>query len=202
MNAVSYVAHFDYPVELPFSNGDFLYKLNAILPFSISVHSVERVEDDFHARFGAKKRTYKYFLHSFKDPFAAKYSYHLRYPLDIEAMNKAAEHLLGTHDFSCFEKTGSDNGTSICTVYSAGWKEYVPSHVSELGFEGGSYWVFEICANRFLRNMVRATVGTLLEIGRGARSVEWIDEVLESGDRCQGGESVPGHALFLCRVEY
>lgn len=202
VNAINYVAHFDYPEALPYSDGDFLYKLNAILPFSIAVHSIEKVENDFHARFGATKRTYKYFLHSAKDPFAAKYSYYLRYPLDYEAMNQAAAHILGTRDFSCFEKTGSDNGTSLCTVYSASWKEYTPSHVSELGYPGGSYHVFEISANRFLRNMVRATVGTLLEIGRGTRKIEWIDEVLESGDRCCGGESVPGHALFLSKVEY
>lgn len=202
VHAVNYVAHFDYPVEIPFTAADFIYKLNAILPFGVTIHSIESVSEDFHARFGAKRRTYRYFLHSSKDPFMAKYSYYLRYPLDFEAMNKAASQLLGTHDFSCFEKTGSDNGTSICTVFSAGWKEYTPSHVSELGFEGGKYYVFEISANRFLRNMVRATVGTLLEIGRGARKPEWILEVLASGDRCASGESVPGHALFLCKVEY
>ena len=106
-------------------------------------------------------------------------------------MNAAARLLLGTKDFSCFEKVGADNKTSICTVFEAYWQKDDPSH-----------WSFHIAANRFLRNMVRAIVGTLLEVGRGKRSPESINELLASGNRSSAGESVPGHALFLSKVEY
>ena len=124
-------------------------------------------------------------------------------------MNKACQFLLGTHDFSCFEKTGTDNKTSICTVYDAFWAPYTPSHIQVMESEGGStlpsdspYWYFRIAADRFLRNMVRATVGTLIEVGRGKHAPEWVAELIESGTRGDAGESVPGNALFLNKVEY
>ena len=109
-------------------------------------------------------------------------------------MNKAASLLLGKHDFSCFEKTGGDNKTSICTVREARWETYGPG--------SGDYLKFTVTADRFLRNMVRAIVGTLLEVGRGKRTVESVTALLESHDRCEAGESVPGHALFLSGIEY
>jgi tRNA pseudouridine38-40 synthase len=120
-------------------------------------------------------------------------------------MNRAAESLLGTHDFSCFEKTGGSNKTSVCTVTEARWESYVPDHVRLMGFpaEEGDYLVFRISADRFLRNMVRAIVGTLLEVGRGRRSVESVAALLDGGaTRSDAGESVPGNALFLSGVEY
>lgn len=190
VNAKNYVAHFDHDTDI---DTELLkYKLNAILPYSIAIHSIEKVADDFHARFSATRREYIYRIHREKDPFAQKYSYHCGYPeLDFEAMNAAARLLLGTKDFSCFEKVGADNKTSICTVFEAYWQKDDPSH-----------WSFHIAANRFLRNMVRAIVGTLLEVGRGKRSPESINELLASGNRSSAGESVPGHALFLSKVEY
>ena len=214
VHAVGYVAHFDLEAPLPFGQADFCYKLNAILPKQIVVHSVVLVADDFHARFDATRREYTYFLHRIKDPFVENYSWRCGYPvLDFDAMNRAAQHLLGTHDFSAFEKTGGDNKTSICTVYEAFWAPYTPSHVSVMGApsvipspEGASvshtYWYFRIAANRFLRNMVRATVGTLIEVGRGRRSPDSIIELIENGTRSDAGESVPAHALFLNKVEY
>ena len=216
VNAVGYVAHFDINGALPYEAEDFCYKLNAILPRQIVVHSVVPVAADFHARFDATRREYTYFLHRSKDPFVENYSWRCGYPvLDFFAMNQAAQHLLGTHDFSAFEKTGGDNKTSICTVYEAFWAPYTPSHISVMGYtpvissgaEGGvekspSYWYFRIAANRFLRNMVRATVGTLIEIGRGKHSPDRILSLLESGTRSDAGESVPAHALFLSRVDY
>ena len=212
VHASHYVAHFDLNGPLPFGQADFCYKLNAILPRQIVVHSVSVVADDFHARFDATKREYTYFLHRSKDPFVENYSWRCGYPvLDFDAMNRAALHLLGTHDFSAFEKTGGDNKTSICTVYEAFWAPYTPSHVSVMGNnsvipsgveESHSYWYFRIAANRFLRNMVRATVGTLIEIGRGKHSPDRILSLLESGTRSDAGESVPAHALFLSRVDY
>jgi tRNA pseudouridine38-40 synthase len=203
VHASHYVAHFDLDGPLPFGQADFCYKLNAILPRQIVVHSVSEVADDFHARFDATKREYTYFLHRSKDPFVENYSWRCGYPvLDFDAMNRAALHLLGTHDFSAFEKTGGDNKTSICTVYEAFWAPYTPSHIQVMGYQGSSYWYFRIAANRFLRNMVRATVGTLIEIGRGKHSPDRILSLLESGTRSDAGESVPAHALFLSRVEY
>ncbi|MBQ9702639.1 MAG: tRNA pseudouridine(38-40) synthase TruA [Bacteroidales bacterium] len=211
VNASGYVAHFDWEGELPFEASDFTYKLNAILPREMAVHSVAPVADDLHARFSARRREYTYFIHRQKDPFVRNFSWHCGYPeMDFEAMNKACQYLLGTHDFTCFEKSGSDNKTSICTVCEAFWKPYVPSHLQVMGApEGGgilppsgAYWYFRISADRFLRNMVRATVGSLIEVGRGKRSPEWIAQLVAGGTRSDAGESVPGHALFLNRVSY
>ena len=207
VNAVGYIAHFDFGGPLPFETADFIYKLNAILPHSVVVHQVIPVADDFHARFSARRREYTYFIHRHKDPFVAPWSWQCGYPeLDFDAMNNACQNLLGTHDFSCFEKTGTDNKTSICTVYDAFWKPYTPSYISvchsERSEESPSYWYFRIAADRFLRNMVRATVGSLIEVGRGKHRPEWIAELIESGTRGDAGESVPGNALFLNKVLY
>ena len=227
VNAVGYIAHFDFDGPLPYETSDFIYKLNAILPRSVVVHEVLPVPDDFHARFGARRREYTYFIHRQKDPFVAPWSWQCGYPaLDFDAMNEACRYLLGTHDFSCFEKTGTDNKTSICTVFDAFWRPYTPSYLSVIsssssvissgadpssvissGAEGEvekshPYWYFRIAADRFLRNMVRATVGSLIEVGRGKHSPEWIAELIENGTRGDAGESVPGNALFLSKVLY
>ena len=244
VNAANYVAHFDWDGILPFEASDFTYKLNAMLPREVVVHSVSEVADDLHARFSARRREYTYFIHRKKDPFVRAFSWQCGYPqLDFEAMNQACQFLLGTHDFSCFEKTGTDNKTSICTVYDAFWKPYVPSHiqimktpspegsasetvgcadpsqrfasgpsllwsrgwlqVSEaLPSSDSPYWYFRIAADRFLRNMVRATVGTLIEVGRGKHDPEWVAELIKNGSRGDAGESVPGNALFLNKVGY
>ena len=204
VNAVNYVAHFQLDGSLPFEASNFTYKLNAILPHSVVVHSVLPVADDFHARFDARRREYTYFIHRQKDPFLRAWSWQCGYPeLDFDAMNAACRYLLGTHDFSCFEKTGGDNKTSICTVFDAFWAPYTPSHIQIMGAEGNpQYWYFRIAADRFLRNMVRATVGSLIEVGRGKHRPEWIEELIQTGTRSDAGESVPGHALFLNMVEY
>ena len=244
VNAANYVAHFDWDGILPFEASDFTYKLNAMLPREVVVHSVSEVADDLHARFSARRREYTYFIHRKKDPFVRAFSWQCSYPhLDFGAMNEACQFLLGTHDFSCFEKTGTDNKTSICTVYDAFWKPYVPSHiqimktpspegsasetvgcadpsqrfasgpsllwsrgwlqVSEaLPSSDSPYWYFRIAADRFLRNMVRATVGTLIEVGRGKHDPEWVAELIKNGSRGDAGESVPGNALFLNKVGY
>jgi len=207
VHAVNYVAHFDTDGPLPFEASDFIYKLNAMLPHGVAILSVSEVPSDLHARFSAKRREYTYFIHRKKDPFIRSYSWLCGYPeLDFDAMNRACQYLLGTHDFSCFEKTGGDNKTSICTVYDAFWQPYVPSHLQIMGLPAakadGQYWYFRIAADRFLRNMVRATVGTLIEVGRGKHSPEWVAELIKSGTRSDAGESVPGHALFLNKVDY
>lgn len=207
VNAISYVAHFD--AENPFDAGQICYKLNAILPHSIVVHSVVPASDDFHARFSATRREYTYFLHRRKDPFVSSFSYLCTFPLDFEAMNRAASLLVGTHDFSCFEKIGADNKTSICTVTEAFWKPYSPSICAHGGIlsspqpdDESIYWYFRISADRFLRNMVRAITGSLIEVGRGKRSIEEFAKLVDGGDRSMAGESVPGNALFLSGVKY
>ena len=198
VNAAGYVAHFDVEPALP-DPAQLAYRLNALLPSSVVVTEIRPAAPDFHARFQAREREYTYFLNRKKDPFVEKFSYRCTFPLDFEAMNTAAAALLGTHDFSCFEKTGGDNKTSICTVTKALWEPYTPVIAAH---PSGCYWRFTICADRFLRNMVRAIVGTLLEVGRGRRTPEEFARLVGGGTRSQAGESVPGHALFLSRLDY
>ena len=189
VNASAYYAHFDTSCgEL--EPAALLRKINAILPPAIYVRGFFKVPDGAHARFDAVSRSYRYYLHTVKDPFAS-FSLFYKFPCDIDAMNRAAQALLGEHDFSSFEKTGADNATSLCTVTEARWERVSEGH-----------YVFTITANRFLRNMVRATVGTLLEVGRGKHSPEWIDEVLVSRNRGVAGQSVAGEALYLADVRY
>ena len=204
VNAINYIAHFEMPAEISVDAEQLCYKLNAMLPRAVTVHEVSATDEQFHARFDARSREYHYFIHFRKDPFCEKFSYRMRYHLDMELMNKAAEHLLGEHDFSCFEKVGGNNTTSICTITEAVWTTYRPTHVELMGSPctEGDYIVFRIKANRFLRNMVRAIVGSLIEVGRGKKDPSWIQELIQSGTRSDAGQSVPGNALFFTRAEY
>ncbi len=204
VNAINYVAHFELPDSFSMDAEQLCYKLNAILPREAVVHEICATGDEFHARFDARSREYHYFIHFRKDPFCEKFSYRMRYPLDIALMNEASAFLLGEHDFSCFEKTGGNNSTSICTVTEASWSFYTPSHVSLMGFpySEGDYIVFKIRANRFLRNMVRAIVGSLIEVGRGKKTPSWIADLIAHGTRSDAGTSVPGKALFFTGAEY
>lgn len=204
VNAINYIAHFDLPHPGDLDAERLSYKLNAMLPREITIHEITEVSDEFHARFDARSREYCYFVHFRKDPFAEKFSYRMRYPLDIEAMNNAAQLLLGEHDFSCFEKVGGNNATSVCTITEAHWSTYRPTHAELMGMpcEDGDYIVFRIRANRFLRNMVRAIVGSLIEVGRGKKDPSWISTLIASGSRSDAGQSVPGKALFFCGAEY
>ena len=200
VNAKNFYAHFDSSSQELVSNPErIVYKMNAILPYGISVNSIIPVHEDAHARFDATSRTYKYYIHCSKDPFCESYSYFCKFDLDTDAMNRGAQFLLGKRDFSSFEKANGGNATSICEVTEARWEEYTPVVA---GSDSTKYLVFTITANRFLRNMVRAVVGSLVEIGRGKRDPEWIYELLDQKDRCAAGQSVPGHALFLTNVEY
>ncbi len=203
VSAVNYVAHFDSQVPL-LDLGQMCYKLNAILPSGIVVHDILPEDGEFHARFSARSRTYKYLVHRTKDPFLDGRSWRCWYPMDIAAMNEAGKYLLGTHDFRCFEKVGGNNKTDICTVTGAEWSTWIPSHVSLLGYPCGKedYLVFTITADRFLRNMVRAIVGTMIEIGGGKKPASWMGEVMESHDRHAAGQSVPACGLYLAKVEY
>ena len=204
VNAINYIAHFDLPDEREIDAAQLCYKLNAILPHEIAIHEISLCNTEFHARFDARSREYHYFIHFCKDPFCNSFSYRLRHRLDIDKMNQAAAHLLGEHDFSCFEKVGGNNSTSICTVTYAGWEAYRPQHCEmlEYPYSEGEYIVFTVRANRFLRNMVRAMVGSLIEVGRGKQEPSWIASLIKSGSRSDAGMSVPGKALFFCGVSY
>jgi tRNA pseudouridine38-40 synthase len=204
VNAINYIAHFEVSDEVSIEAAHLCYKLNAMLPHEMAVHEVSPAGDEFHARFDARSREYHYFIHFTKDPFCRNYSYRMRYPLDIQKMNEAAAHLLGEHDFSCFEKVGGNNTTSICTITEASWSTYRPAHADMMGYpcKEGDYIVFRIRANRFLRNMVRAIVGSLIEVGRGKKDPSWILELIASGNRSDAGSSVPGNALFFTGAEY
>lgn len=206
VNAVNYVAHFDGDFQISDCNA-LAFRLNAVLPREISVQGIAPASDDFHARFSAIMREYQYFIHSGKDPFIRAYSWHCKYKLDVDRMNRACAFLVGVHDCRCFEKSGSDNATSICNIMYAGWELQKtgigsPSPLVPTMAHAGEQLVFTVRANRFLRNMVRAIVGTMVDIGRGVREPEYILELLEHGTRSDAGQSVPGNALFLTRIDY
>lgn len=184
------VAHFD--TEAPVADCKQLaYKLNRLLPCDIAIERIEPVGDDMHARFSATSRTYYYYLHTTKDPFLRHYSCELHYPLDFKLMNEAAQMLLTYDDFGAFCKSHADVKTTLCHVTKAEWKQTSPTA-----------WRFEITANRFLRNMVRAVVGTLIDVGRGRLTLSDFRKVIEGKKRTEAGESMPGHALFLVDIKY
>lgn len=199
VHARQMVAHFDYEGTLDVQ--DLAYKLNRILPRDIAVYEVRAVDNDLHARFSATARTYHYYIHQQKDPFLRHYSCELRYPLDFDAMNEAASHLLQVEDFGAFCKSGSDVKTTLCNVTEARWIP-ITHHLTPVTHHQGASWCFVITANRFLRNMVRAVVGTLIEVGRHRMTLDEFDAVIRTGKRTEAGESMPGHALFLWDVAY
>ena len=191
VNAIDYIAHFDYHKAI--ENTDFvIYKINAILPKGIALSKIFLVHNTAHARFDAIKRTYKYHIHTHKDPFNHQLSYFVPpNKLDFEKMNEAAKYFLGEQDFTSLEKLNGGNNTSICTVTEAFWS-----------YNKDEHYVFTVSANRFLRNMVRAMVGSLIEVGIGRKEPEWIINMLKEKNRGAAGHSVPGTALFLTKIEY
>ncbi|MCR4583409.1 MAG: tRNA pseudouridine(38-40) synthase TruA [Prevotella sp.] len=197
VHARKMVAHFDTDVsfepttEERLNTTQLVYKLNRLLPFDIAVQGVQRVADDLHARFSARQRTYRYYIHTTKDPFLRAYSCELHYPLDFAKMNEAASILLTYDDFGAFCKSHADVKTTRCHVTHAAWQQTSPTT-----------WYFEITANRFLRNMVRAVVGTLIDVGRGRLSLQEFRKVIEGKRRSDAGESMPGNALFLEDIQY
>lgn len=190
------VAHFDFSGEWEGQRQmldciQLAYKLNRLLPQDIAVQKVEPVSNDMHARFSAIARTYHYYIHTVKDPFLRTISCELHYPLDFDKMNEAAALLLTYDDFGAFCKAHADVKTTLCKVTVAQWHQTSPTS-----------WYFEITANRFLRNMVRAVVGTLVDVGRGRLSIDDFRKVVEGKRRTEAGESMPAHALFLEDVQY
>lgn len=183
------VAHFDFDGAL--DGRQLAYKLNRLLPKDIAVSRVEQVADDMHARFSARARTYYYYVHTEKSPFLRHYSCELHYQLDFPLMNEAARLLTGYDDFGAFCKSHADVKTTLCKVTHAQWVQLSPTE-----------WRFEITANRFLRNMVRAVVGTLVDVGRHRLTLDAFRQVIEGRRRTDAGESMPGNALFLEKIEY
>ena len=189
VNAACMVAHGDFPCEIDCAQ--LVYKLNKILPPDIAVSDVRRVKDDAHARFDALSRRYNYHVVTAKSPFARRYACRVLPGVDFEAMNRAAEILYEYTDFTSFSKLHTDVKTNNCKVTFARWRQ-----VSD------NEWVFEIEADRFLRNMVRAIVGTLLLVGRGKLTLDGFRAVIENKARGEAGDSAMGEALFLVDVKY
>lgn len=189
VHASQMIAHFD--LETPQDPDWMMHKLNGILPQDIAVHRIWPVRPDAHARFDAVSRTYKYYVTLDKSAFHREYSWYLVNEPDFGLMNQAAEMLLSTVDFTSFSKLHTDTKTNDCRVTEALWTP----------LEDGR-WVFTITADRFLRNMVRAIVGTLMEVGRHKLTLEEFKKIIESKDRCSAGDSAPAQGLFLHKIVY
>lgn len=188
VHAKEMFAHFDV---LAIEDTEALvYRLNAFLPEDIAIETISKVGQDAHARFDAVERAYEYWLVPNKNPFYSDFAHCIRQPLDIEAMNKAAQFLLKHTDFECFSKSNTDVKTFVCDIRQAFWEEQ------------DEKWVFTITADRFLRNMVRAIVGTLLDVGLGKMKPEEINAIIASKSRSKAGVSVPAKGLYLTKVLY
>lgn len=190
VNARVMYAHFDIGAPLP-DKDRLLVALNRLVGRDIAIYDIIPVHDGAHTRFDATERTYKYFVTFEKSPFFYPLSWHSPVRLDVGRMNEAAGILLETDDFTSFAKLHSDAKTNICRVKRAEWT-----------MEGDSTAVFTITADRFLRNMVRAVVGTLVDVGRGKLTLDGFRRIIECKDRCAAGQSMPGEALFLWDVRY
>ena len=189
VHAHQMVFHFDFDQEL--EPTETCFRLNAILPQDIALQRIRRVQDDMHARFSAQSRSYQYFIHQKKDPFLNGLSYFFRPELDLELMNQGARNLIGKKDFSCFSKSHTQTYTNDCEVTAAKWIQMSQSSIC-----------FQITANRFLRTMARAIVGTLIDLGQGKRTPESIAELISTKDRSKAGFSVPAEGLFLHHIQY
>ena len=188
VHASEMYAHFNWEEELP---DQLVRKLNSFLPSDISIHALFRVKDSAHARFDARERVYKYRISTKKNPFKQRYhAQFLFYQFDVDKMNRAAKILFEYKDFTSFSKLHSDNKTNDCYIYQAEWKQYE----DEL--------VFTISANRFLRNMVRAIVGTLMDIGRGKIEENEFRNIIEKKNRKFASTSAPAKGLTLEKVIY
>lgn len=169
---------------------DLIYKLNSFLPEDIAVQEIFEVLPDAHARFDAIERTYEYWVTKEKNPFYVEAAYFLKHPLEIEKMNEAAALLLENKDFECFSKSNTDVHTYLCDITEASWKQK------------DDVLIFTITANRFLRNMVRAIVGTLLDVGTGKSTMADVKSIINSKDRSKAGYSVPAKGLYLTCISY
>lgn len=182
--------YFHFETKEQIEQNKFVYKVNTLLPEDIVVHRLVEVPDGSHARFDAVSRTYKYYINQKKNPFLSDISYYNSRKLSIDAMNDACKALLDYNDFTSFSKIHTDTKTNNCIIQYAQWERVEDSII------------FEVTADRFLRNMVRAIVGTMIEVGLEKITIEQFKKVIEDKDRAEAGTSVPGHGLFLVNVSY
>ena len=197
VHALNMVAHFDIADDttvdyrlLTVDSKRLINNLNSLLPYDIAVKNVERVTDEAHARFDALSRKYEYHIITHKNPFLKEQACRIHFPLNMELMNEAAKVLFEYEDFTSFSKLHTDVKTNNCTIMEAYWQQR------------GEELVFTIKANRFLRNMVRAIVGTLMEVGRERLTIEGFRQVIEAKNRCSAGHSVPACGLYFIEAEY
>ena len=192
VNAKNYIAHFDsHCADLLTNKNHWIYKFNNVLPPSISIQDIQKVADDAHARFYATERVYYYYVNRQKDPFRDQFSYYVYGDLDFELMNKAASILLEYTDFTSFSKLHTQSKTNNCKVTEAIWHK-----------SGINEWRFTIRADRFLRGMVRAIVGTLVMVGKNKITIHDFRKIIEAKDRKVAGNNVPANALFLAGIKY
>lgn len=189
VHALQQFAHFDAGKEI--DELKTLFSVNALLPCDIAVRRFIRVHDDAHARFDASARSYEYHLHFRKDPFLHQFSWKTKDDFDLELMGRGAEMIREYTEFGCFCKSHAGSSTTVCRVTRALWKSMPEGRLE-----------FHITADRFLRNMVRAVVGTLLDLGRQKISLDDLRAILDKGSRSDAGESVPAEGLYLAKVEY
>jgi len=190
VHAEYFILHFD--TQKPISDkASFIDKINKLLPYDIAAYHLYDVQPDANTRFDALSRTYEYRITRKKNPFLTDLAWYYRFPLNIDLMNRAAKILFEYEDFTSFSKTGTQVKTNICKIYEAVWFEKEPDLL-----------VFKIKADRFLRNMVRAITGTLIDVGREKISLENFRKIIEAKNRSYAGFSVPAHGLFLTRIEY
>jgi tRNA pseudouridine38-40 synthase len=188
VHAKEMYAHFDF--ETPFDCPHLIHKLNSYLPKDIVIYNIIPVLNEAHARFDATKRTYQYYINSFKDAFLQDKSWYYNQNLDLDLMNEASKLLLKHTDFQCFSKVNTDVNTFDCTIFEAYWTR------------DNDKLIFTICANRFLRNMVRAIVGTLVYVGLHKITIQDFNEIIKSKNRDNAGFSVPAQGLYLTKIEY
>jgi tRNA pseudouridine38-40 synthase len=190
VHALVFCAHFDSEKQDLCSDKKLIFKLNRLLPPDIAIKSIRKVTPDSNARYSAISRTYQYYVSRIKDPFSDSSSWFIHGNIDIESMNKACSVLMRHSDFTSFSRLHSDTKTNICRIYSSEW------------IENGDRLVFTIRADRFLRNMVRAIVGTMIDIGFGKSDIDEFESIILAMDRCRAGKSAPAKGLFLTDIEY
>ena len=190
VHAMVFCAHFDSISTDLDTVKNLIYKLNSYLPKDISVAALRKVKSDSNARFSALSRTYKYFISREKDPFSEDSCWYLHGNVNIKAMNDASVLLLKYSDFTSFSRLHTNVKTNICKIYNATWQE------------NNNQLIFTIKADRFLRNMVRSIVGTMIEIGFGKMDLKEFEEIINAKDRCKAGKSAPAKGLFLTEIEY
>ncbi|HTN22323.1 MAG TPA: tRNA pseudouridine(38-40) synthase TruA [Pelobium sp.] len=190
VHALQFFAHLDLPADLQINQEKFIKSVNSLLPYDIAVSQLIPVHNDAHARFDATLRAYQYHIHFKKDPFKTDSSWLIKDKLDLSAMQTAASIIMEYDDFGAFCKSNADNFTNICHIQKSEW-EVVSNGL-----------IYHVSANRFLRNMVRAIVGTLVDIGKGKLSADAMHQIIQSQNRSSAGASVPACGLFLTEVKY